>query len=83
MGLVKSAIMKGGHGKNIFFVYSPLSGLFGEEINKANKIIGWLFKNCHFVYVKKYSRDLEAVKKRKFVKRPFPEYRILLYKFTR
>lgn len=60
----------------VVFVYSPLSGLFVQEVETGQKIGKALADEYRLESRTEFCRDPEYLSKRKFVKRSFPEYRI-------
>ena len=65
----------------VFFIDTPMSGIFEEEILDSKNILKWLSGNSKYVDKKDFSFDPGAELKRKYAGRTFPPYRITTYKF--
>ncbi len=62
--------------KRMVFIEAPLSGIFRSDMAADEAIEKWLRGTLTIKEEEDFSRDEDAVSKRRFVPREFPEYRI-------
>lgn len=71
--------------RRIIFADSPLSGnMMGSGKEKSGLLKEWLKEN-NFELIREegFDRDEEAVFKRRYIARPFPEYRTIVYVYAK
>jgi len=83
LNVLKNEIRSMRKGGKIFFVYSPLSGAFKDDIENSQRLLLELNKKFTPLFEKSLSIDPDHAMKRKITGRPFPKQRVILFVFQK